>query len=108
MRTHKQTSNTPEMSDLPDNIAVRQFRQVSIEETTRYIMKTPSKSCELDLIPTYLLKEVIHELSPILMDLKTHHCNRVLFQWNSKSSSLTTTQKTHTGLHDQKELQTGL
>ena len=57
------------MSDLPDNIAMRQFRQVSIEETTRYVMKTPSKSCKLDLIPTDLLKEVIHELSPILTDL---------------------------------------
>ena len=59
----------PEMSDLPDNIAMRQFRQVSIEETTRYIMKTPSKSCELDPIPTDLIKEVMHKLSPILMDL---------------------------------------
>ena len=57
------------MSDLADDIALRQFRQVSIEETTRYVMKTPSKSCELDPIPTDLLKEVIHELSPILTDL---------------------------------------
>ena len=57
------------MSDLPDGIAVRQFRQVSIEETTRYVMKTPTRSCELDTIPTNPLKEVIHELSPILMDL---------------------------------------
>ena len=72
------------MSDLPDNIAMQQFRQVIIEETTRYVMKTPSKSCEFDPIPTDLLKEVIHELSPILMDLITHHYNRVLFQWNSK------------------------
>ena len=32
-------------------------------------MKAPSKCCELDLIPTNLLKEVIHELSPILTDL---------------------------------------
>ena len=32
-------------------------------------MKAPSKSCELDLIPTDLLKGVIHKLSPILTDL---------------------------------------
>ena len=61
--------NTLEMSDLPDDIALRKFRQVCIEETTRYVMKAPSKSCELDLIPMNLLKEVIHELSPILTDL---------------------------------------
>ena len=59
----RNTSETPpEMSDLPDDIALRQFRQVSIEETTRYVMKAPSKSCELDPIPTDLLKEVIHEV----------------------------------------------
>ena len=61
--------NTSEMSGLPDDIALRKFRQVSIEETTRYVMKAPSKSCELVLIPMSLLKEVIHELSPILTDL---------------------------------------
>ena len=32
----------PEMSYLPDNLAVRQFRQVSIEERTRYVMKLAS------------------------------------------------------------------
>ena len=58
----------PEISDVPDDMAMRQFRQVSIEETTRYVIKTPSKSCELDPIPIDLFKEVIHELSPILMD----------------------------------------
>ena len=59
----------PGMSDLPDDIALRQFRQVHIGETTRYVMKTPSMGCELDPISTGLLKEVIHEISPILMDL---------------------------------------
>ena len=72
------------MSDLPDDIALRQFRQVSIEETTRYVMKAPSKICELDLIPTDLLKEVIHGLSPILTDLINTSLQQVHFQWNSK------------------------
>ena len=57
------------MSDPPDDIALRQFTQVSIEETTRHVMKAPSKSCELDPIPTDLLKQTIHELSPILTEL---------------------------------------
>ena len=57
------------MSNLPDDIALKGFRQVSIEETTKYIIKTPSKSCELDPIPTDLLKEVTHKLSPTLTDL---------------------------------------
>ena len=57
------------MSNLPDDIALKGFRQVSIEETTKYIMKAPSKSCELVPIPIDLLKEVIHKISPILTDL---------------------------------------
>ena len=61
--------NPPEMSDLPDDTALKSFRQVSIEETTKYIMKAPSKSCKLDPIPMDLFKEVTHELSPILTDL---------------------------------------
>ena len=61
--------NASEMSDLPDGIALRKLRQVSIEETTRYDVKVPSKSYELDPIPTDLLKEVIQELLPILTDL---------------------------------------
>ena len=63
------SENPPEMSDLPDDITLKRFRQVSIEETTKYIMKEPSKSCKLDPIPTDLLKEVIHGLSPIMTDL---------------------------------------
>ena len=73
----------PEMSELSDDIALRQFRQVSIEETTRYVMKAPSKICELDPIPTDLLKEVIHELSPILTDLINTLLKQGIFQWNS-------------------------
>ena len=40
------SENPKEMSDLPDDIALKRFRQVSIEETTKYILKAPSKSCE--------------------------------------------------------------
>ena len=63
------SEDSPQMSDLSDDIALKSFRQVSIEETTKYIMKAPSKSCKLDPIPTDLLKEVTSELSPIMTDL---------------------------------------
>ena len=63
------SENTPEMSNLPDELALKGFKQVSIEETIKYIMKAPLKSCELDPIPIDLLKEAIQEISPILTDL---------------------------------------
>ena len=76
------------MSDLPEDIALRQFTQVSIEETTRYVMKAPSKSCELDLIPTDLLKEVIHELSPIPTDLINTSVQQGTFPMEPKKAPL--------------------
>ena len=63
------SESIPEMSNLPDDKALKGFRQVSIEETIKYIMKAPSKSCKLDPIPIELLKEAIHETSPILTNL---------------------------------------
>ena len=59
------SESIPEMSILPDDKALKGFRQVSIEETIKYIMKAPSKSCELDPVPIELLKEAIHEIAPI-------------------------------------------
>ena len=72
------------MSDLPDDIALKRLRQVSIEETTKYIMKAPLKSCELDPIPMDLLKEVTHVLTPILTDLINTLLKHGTFPWVSK------------------------
>ena len=88
------SENTPEMSNLPDEIALKGFRQVSIEETIKYIMKAPSKSCKLDPIPIDLLKEAIHKISPILTDLINTSLKLGTFPMElKKSSSLTTAQK---------------
>ena len=51
-------------------------------------MKTPSKSCELDLIPRDLLKEVIHELSLILMDLINTSLQQGTFRMEFKKALL--------------------
>ena len=76
------------MSDLPDDIALKRFRQVSIEETSKYIMKEPSKNCELDPMPTGLLKEVTHELSPILTDLINTSLKQGTFSMELKKALL--------------------
>ena len=93
------------MSDMMDNLAMRQFRQVSIEETTRCVTNTLSKSCELDPIPTDLLKDVINELAPILTDLINTSLQQGIFQGNSKKLFFNHYSKSNT---DQKELQTNL
>ena len=77
---------------MPDEIALKRFRQVSIEETTKDIMKAPSRSCELDPIPTDLLKEVTQELSPILIEPNKYITETgYIPHGTQKGSSLTTT-----------------
>ena len=42
------------------------FRPTSIAEIRKIIQKSPLKSCELDPLPTFLLKECIETLLPII------------------------------------------
>ena len=45
------------------------FRKLSCDEVQRIIMKAASKQCELDPLPTFLVKECITELSPIITNV---------------------------------------
>ena len=82
------SESIPEMSFLPDDKALKGFRQVSIEETLKYIMESPSKSCELDPVPIELLEEAIHEISPILMNLINTSLNLGIFPTELKRALL--------------------
>ena len=46
-----------------------QFTPVSIEEIQKIDLRSPSKSCMLDPIPTSLLKECKSELMPIIIKI---------------------------------------
>ncbi len=41
----------------------------SEEEVREIIQKSPNKSCELDPIPTWLLKDCLDELLPLITDI---------------------------------------
>ena len=45
------------------------FRSIIEEETNRLIMKSPSKSCELDPVTTTPLKQCVNEISPLVTKL---------------------------------------
>ena len=49
----------PSMSDVPE---LNNFRELYEDEVLKLIMKTKSKSCELDPIPTTLLKRILPRL----------------------------------------------
>ena len=61
--THRQVNvDTP----LNENAVMTKFRLVSEEDVNRIICKLPNKSCSLDVIPTWLLKQCISPIIPPL------------------------------------------
>ena len=48
------------------NTPLERFTHASEDEVKTLIMKSPSKSCSLDLMPTWLLKLHVSELLPII------------------------------------------
>ena len=50
--------------------ALAEFQHVTVDEVRKFITNSPTKSCSLDPIPTWLLKkEVLEELLPIITTL---------------------------------------
>ena len=58
----------------PATSNIEVFRVYTIDEVRQVIMSSPTKSCELDPIPTFLLKELLNTLLPIV----TAMCNASL------------------------------
>ena len=61
-----------ELDDLPlyqpsnDTPEFNNFKEVSKDQIQRLVMRTKSKSCELDLIPTTLLKNILPSILPAI------------------------------------------
>ena len=66
-KTNALSSNQQEYEELEKPFNGEQFSQfstISEQELAKIIQKSPSKSCELDPIPTWLLKDCLNELLP--------------------------------------------
>jgi hypothetical protein len=50
-------------------VLLEEFTSVTEEEVKRIIEHSPNKSCELDPMPTWLLKLCLQELLPILTSI---------------------------------------
>ena len=65
------SETSPVHSELPvesPKCMFRSFAPLTQEELRKYILQSPTKSCQLDLIPTFLLKECIDTVPPILTE----------------------------------------
>jgi hypothetical protein len=62
---------TPTTSDTPTSATFSDFALVSEDEVSKFIRKSPTKSCSLDVLPTWLLKdsEILHILLPHITEL---------------------------------------
>ena len=62
----KLSIRTPEDSHTHDDIGLTLFRPATEVEVNTIITRLPNKSCELDPIPTWLLKSCISDLLPLV------------------------------------------
>ena len=63
---HVDTSNFVSPLDDDAPATLHSFSPTTIEEIVRIIKLSPNKSCELDPLPTWLLKSCAQELAPII------------------------------------------
>ena len=57
------------ITDPPANTLLTCYRELTIDEVVKLIMRAPTKSCESDPIPTSLLKQTIHEVGSHVADI---------------------------------------
>ena len=72
-----QTDNLPSVlpiHDPPLEARMNEFNMLSVEDVRKLVAKSPTKSCGLDPLPTWLLKKIVNPLLPTM----THIINKSL------------------------------
>ena len=69
--------------------ALHQFQPVSATEISKLIMSSPDKQCELDPIPTFLLKKCINSLLPVITQIINMSLATGIFPEGFKHSIIT-------------------
>ncbi len=67
----EKVENTPDMSLLDENTTLHSsifdnFTELSSEQVKKLVFKASNKFCELDPIPTYIIRDCWEEISPLL------------------------------------------
>ena len=76
--------------EIPDQsfngVPLNCFSSVTLQEIRHIILKAPSKSCELDPPPSWLLKECVDELSPIVTSIVNASLNHAIVPLSLKTA----------------------
>ena len=65
------------------------FSEVTVEEVTKIIVKSPSKSCSLDPLPTWLLKAHLDMLAPPITTIVNSSLQTSVFPSDMKKALVT-------------------
>ena len=93
--SQKQSSNLLTFDVFETNCSFDSISRVSEVEIDKIIKQSPSKSCDLDPIPTSLLKENISSSLPLFTEIVNHSISSATFQNNSRCLMLLHCLKTH-------------
>ena len=76
--------------EIPDQsfngVPLNCFSSVTLQKIRHIILKAPSKSCELDPLPSWLLKECVDELSPIVTSIVNASLNHAIVPLSLKTA----------------------
>ena len=76
--------------EIPDQsfngVQLNCFSSVTLQEIRHIILKAPSKSCELDPLPSWLLKECVDELFPIVTSIVNASLNHAIVPLSLKTA----------------------
>ena len=76
--------------EIPDQsfngVPLNCFSSVTLQKIRHIILKAPSKSCELDPLPSWLLKECVDELSPIVTSIVDASLNHSIVPLSLKTA----------------------
>ena len=80
---HSQTIMAEDNNNPP---SFTQFKELLLEDIIKLIKQSPSKSCELDPIPTIILKEVIPSIAPLFATIVNEPIQRGVFLHDLKET----------------------
>ena len=80
---HPQIIRTEDNNSPP---SFTQFKKLSVEDTIKLIRQSPSKNCELDPIPTTILKEVTPSIAPLAASIVNESLQTSVFPQDLKEA----------------------
>ena len=75
-------------SEMETTVILHEFRPISLDETKKLILSSAPKSCELDPIPTKLLRNHINVLAPTIQKIINISITNDTISTNTKEALL--------------------